>query len=258
MTARGISRCHCCCCHFCRCYSHLSFTGWLLRQCLRLSSSWLCLRLSTRNLGLFRPRCLLSNGTSPTVCLSFDGWLLRCLLLHASTLHHLSSRSCLMRPDDSDQSLLTFLSITLLPLLSTLSSIVRLPSSLLTSLSVAPLPLLSTSLFVATSLSSLSLLPVAPLQSLSMLSSVSPLPSLLSTLSSFAPPQSLSLLSPVMPPSPTRATTPTQGRRRRLHISNNNTIRMRATMPAQGPQDACALTMLANLGNHCCGQAHDK
>ena len=63
---------------------------WLSRRCLHLSSSRLC--LSTRNLGLSRPRCLMSAGASPTVCLLFAGWLLRCMLLRASALHHLLSR----------------------------------------------------------------------------------------------------------------------------------------------------------------------
>ncbi len=56
-----------------------------------------------RNLGLSRPRHLLSAGASPPVCLSFAGWFLRCLLLRASALHHLLSRSRLTRPDDSDR-----------------------------------------------------------------------------------------------------------------------------------------------------------
>jgi hypothetical protein len=56
-----------------------------------------------RNLGLSRPWRLLSAGASPPVCLSFAGWLLRCLLSHASALRHLSSRSRLTHPDDSDR-----------------------------------------------------------------------------------------------------------------------------------------------------------
>jgi hypothetical protein len=55
-----------------------------------------------RNLGLSRPRHLLSAGTSPLVCLSFAGWLSRRLLSRASALRHLSSRSRLTRPDNSD------------------------------------------------------------------------------------------------------------------------------------------------------------
>ncbi len=55
------------------------------------------------NLGLLRPRHLLSAGTSPPVCLSFAGWLSRCLLSRASALRHLSSRSRLTRPDDSNR-----------------------------------------------------------------------------------------------------------------------------------------------------------
>jgi hypothetical protein len=54
------------------------------------------------NLGLLRPRRLLSAGASPPVCLSFAGWLLRRLLLRASASHHLLSRSRLTRPDDGN------------------------------------------------------------------------------------------------------------------------------------------------------------
>jgi hypothetical protein len=56
-----------------------------------------------RNLGLSWPRHLLSAGASPPVCLSFAGWLLRCLLLRASALHHLLSHSRLKHPDDSNR-----------------------------------------------------------------------------------------------------------------------------------------------------------
>jgi hypothetical protein len=56
-----------------------------------------------RNLGLSRPRHLLSAGASPPVCLSFAGWLLRRLLSCASASHHLSSRSCLTHPDNSNR-----------------------------------------------------------------------------------------------------------------------------------------------------------
>ncbi len=41
------------------------------------------------NLGLSRPRRLLSAGASPPVCLSFAGWLLRRLLSRASASRHL-------------------------------------------------------------------------------------------------------------------------------------------------------------------------
>ena len=51
-----------------------------------------------------------------------------------------------------------------------------------------------------------------------------------------------------------RALMPSQRWQRRLRIDNNNTIKTRATMPAQQRQDACASTMLANLTNHCCGE----
>jgi hypothetical protein len=53
-----------------------------------------------RNLGLSRPRRLLSAGTSPHVCLSFAGWLSRCLLSRASASCHLSLRSRLTHLDD--------------------------------------------------------------------------------------------------------------------------------------------------------------
>jgi hypothetical protein len=53
------------------------------------------------NLGLSRPHHLLSAGASPPVCLSFAGWLSRCLLLRASALPHLLLCSHLTRPDDS-------------------------------------------------------------------------------------------------------------------------------------------------------------
>jgi hypothetical protein len=56
-----------------------------------------------RNLGLSRPRHLLSAGTSPPVCLSFAGWLSSCLLLRASASRHLLSCSRLTRPDDSNR-----------------------------------------------------------------------------------------------------------------------------------------------------------
>jgi hypothetical protein len=56
-----------------------------------------------RNLGLSRPRHLLSAGASPPVCLSFAGWLSRRLLSRASASRHLSSRSRLTRPDDSNR-----------------------------------------------------------------------------------------------------------------------------------------------------------
>jgi hypothetical protein len=55
-----------------------------------------------RNLGLSRPRRLLSAGASPPVCLSFAGWLSRHLLLRASASRHLSSRSRLTHPDNGD------------------------------------------------------------------------------------------------------------------------------------------------------------
>ncbi len=55
-----------------------------------------------RNLGLSRPRRLLSASASPPICLSFTGWLSRCQLSRASALRHRSSRSCLTRPDDGD------------------------------------------------------------------------------------------------------------------------------------------------------------
>ena len=45
------------------------------------------------NLGLSRPQCLLSAGTSPPICLSFASLLLHRLLSRASTLRHLSLRS---------------------------------------------------------------------------------------------------------------------------------------------------------------------
>jgi hypothetical protein len=51
-----------------------------------------------RNLGLSRPRRLLSAGASPPVCLSFAGWLLHRLLSRASASRHLLSRSRLTRP----------------------------------------------------------------------------------------------------------------------------------------------------------------
>jgi hypothetical protein len=56
-----------------------------------------------RNLGLLRPRHLLSAGASPPVYLSFAGWLSRHLLPRASTSRHLLSRSCLTHPEDSDR-----------------------------------------------------------------------------------------------------------------------------------------------------------
>jgi hypothetical protein len=56
-----------------------------------------------RNVGLSRPRHLLSAGASPPVCLTFAGWLSRRLLSRASASHHLSSRSRLTRPDDGDR-----------------------------------------------------------------------------------------------------------------------------------------------------------
>ena len=56
----------------------------------------------------------------------------------------------------------------------------------------------------------------------------------------------------------TRATTPLQRWQRCLRIGNNDTITTRATTPAQRRQDACTLSTLANLANHCCGQAHGK
>jgi hypothetical protein len=56
-----------------------------------------------RNLGLSRPRHLLSAGASPPICLSFADWLLRCLLSRASASRHLLLRSRLTRPDDSDR-----------------------------------------------------------------------------------------------------------------------------------------------------------
>ena len=73
-----------------------------VNRCLCLSSSRLCFRLSTRNLGLSRPCHLLSDGASPPVCISFAGWLLRRLLLRASASRHLSSRSCRTHPDNGD------------------------------------------------------------------------------------------------------------------------------------------------------------
>jgi hypothetical protein len=54
------------------------------------------------NLGLLRPRCLSSAGASPPVCLSFAGWLLRCLMSRASASRHLLSRSRLTHPDDGN------------------------------------------------------------------------------------------------------------------------------------------------------------
>ena len=68
---RCISCCHRCCLCFHRRRGCLLFAGWLLRRCLRLLSSRLCLCLSTRNLGLLRPHCLLSAGASPPICLLF-------------------------------------------------------------------------------------------------------------------------------------------------------------------------------------------
>jgi hypothetical protein len=55
------------------------------------------------NLGLSRPRCLLSTGASPPVCLSFSGWLSRPLLSRASASRYLLSHSRLTRPDDGDR-----------------------------------------------------------------------------------------------------------------------------------------------------------
>ena len=40
-------------------------------------------------------------GASPTVCLSFAGWLSHCLLSHASVLHHLLLRSRHTRPSST-------------------------------------------------------------------------------------------------------------------------------------------------------------
>jgi hypothetical protein len=56
-----------------------------------------------RNLGLSRPPHLLSADAAPPVCLSFTGWLSRCLLSRASTSRHLLSCSRLTRPDNSDR-----------------------------------------------------------------------------------------------------------------------------------------------------------
>jgi hypothetical protein len=56
-----------------------------------------------RNLGLSRPRHLLPAGASPPVCLSFAGWLSHRLLSRASASRHLSSRSHLTHPDDSNR-----------------------------------------------------------------------------------------------------------------------------------------------------------
>ena len=99
MMARDIFHRHFC--HRCFCHHHgcLLFTGWLSCRCLRLLSSGLCLRLSTRNLSLSMPCCLLSADASPFVCLLFSGWLSRCLLLHVSALHHLCS--CLSSPSST-------------------------------------------------------------------------------------------------------------------------------------------------------------
>ncbi len=58
-----------------------------------------------RNLGLSRPRRLLSAGASPPPCLSFAGWLSRRLLSRASASRHLSSCSRLTHPDNGDHPL---------------------------------------------------------------------------------------------------------------------------------------------------------
>jgi hypothetical protein len=56
-----------------------------------------------RNLGLLRPRHLLSTGAFPPICLLFTGWLSRRLLSRASASRHLSSRSRLTGPDNSNR-----------------------------------------------------------------------------------------------------------------------------------------------------------
>ena len=73
----------------------------LPRRCLRLSSYWLCLHLSTRNLSLSRPRNILSAGASSPVCLLLAGWLLFRQLLRASALHHLLLRCRLTHPSST-------------------------------------------------------------------------------------------------------------------------------------------------------------
>ncbi len=78
----------------------LSVNRWL-----RLSSSRLCLRLSTRNLGLSRPCHLLSAGTSPPVCILFAGWLSRRLLSRASASRCLVSHSRRTRPVNGNHAL---------------------------------------------------------------------------------------------------------------------------------------------------------
>ena len=54
-----------------------------------------------------RARCLLSSGASPPICLSFAGWLLRCLLSCASASSHLLKRSRLTGPSLTPPSLFT-------------------------------------------------------------------------------------------------------------------------------------------------------